>query len=101
MRAVIWRRALLGHNAGAARFGSAPADAYRIHETSLPMTDRSPGTLSAFLPVALLIVAMASIQMGAALAKQLFPIVGSTVAPALRLLFVVLLCAVLARGGCE
>lgn len=48
------------------------------------------------LPVALLVVAMASIQTGAAIARHLFPVVGSTGATALRLLFAaVILCAVL------
>lgn len=41
---------------------------------------------SPLLPAALVIVAMASIQVGSALAKQLFPLVGSTGAAALRLL---------------
>jgi inner membrane transporter RhtA len=48
------------------------------------------------LPVALLVVGMASIQTGAAFAKQLFPVVGPTGAAALRLLFAALiLCAAL------
>jgi inner membrane transporter RhtA len=48
------------------------------------------------VPVVLVIVAMASIQTGAAIAKRLFPMVGSTGAAALRLLFAaVILCVVL------
>lgn len=48
------------------------------------------------LPVVLLVIAMASVQTGVAVAKHLFPVVGSTGATALRLLFAaVILCAVL------
>ncbi len=50
------------------------------------MTLRSPFKPdSAVLPVALLIVAMFSFQLGAAIAKQMFPIVGAAGATALRL----------------
>ena len=42
---------------------------------------------SVALPIALLVVAMASFQIGAVVAKQLFPIVGATGAVALRLGF--------------
>jgi len=38
-------------------------------------------------PVATILVAMVSIQSGAALAKQLFPVVGAAGASALRLVF--------------
>ncbi len=49
-----------------------------------------------FLPVALLVFGMVSIQTGAAFAKQLFPVVGPAGAAALRLLFAALiLCAAL------
>jgi inner membrane transporter RhtA len=60
------------------------------------MTDPSRTPSSVVVYVLLLVVAMASIQTGAAVAKQLFPVVGSTGAAALRLLFAaILLCAVL------
>ncbi len=47
------------------------------------MSKRTEGTPNVFAPVALLVVAMASIQAGAAIAKHLFPVVGSTGAAAL------------------
>lgn len=60
------------------------------------MPNRTTNTSAALIPVALLVIAMASIQAGAAVAKHLFPVVGSTGATALRLLFATLiLCAVL------
>lgn len=60
------------------------------------MRDRSPGTLAAFLPVVPVVIAMVSIQTGAAIAKQLFPVVGTTGAATLRLLFAaIILCVVL------
>ena len=60
------------------------------------MPDRRPSASGVFLPVALLVFGMVSIQTGAAFAKQLFPVVGPTGAAALRLLFAALiLCAAL------
>lgn len=47
--------------------------------------------------VALVVVAMASIQTGAAIAKRLFPVVGSTGAAALRLLFAAILLGIVLR----
>ena len=47
-----------------------------------------PGSLRkmpVWLPIVILLVAMASIQGGASLAKSLFPLVGALVSPALRL----------------
>lgn len=61
------------------------------------MSRSSPAARSALLPVALVVVAMASIQTGSAIAKQLFPVVGSTGAAALRLLFAALLLAAVLR----
>lgn len=45
---------------------------------------RAPSTLT---PIALLVIAMVSIQSGAAIAKQLFPVVGAAGATTLRLVF--------------
>src|ERR1051326_5288918 len=60
------------------------------------MPDRKQSTSGVFLPVALLVVGMVSIQTGAAFAKQMFPAVGPAGAAALRLLFAALiLCAAL------
>lgn len=60
------------------------------------MPDRNTGTSAVFLPVVLILIAMASIQTGAAIAKQLFPVVGTTGAATLRLLFAaIILCIVL------
>ena len=57
------------------------------------MTDRPSSSLPS---VALVLVAMASVQTGAAVAKHLFPLVGSTGAASLRLLYrAAILCAVL------
>lgn len=65
-------------------------------ESKSLMPDRSPGRLAAFLPVVWVVIAMASIQTGAAITKQLFPVVGTTGAAALRLLFAaIILCVVL------
>ncbi len=73
----------------------APAKLEGFHDSYI-MPNSAPKTSSAFTPVALLLVAMASIQAGAALAKHLFPVVGSTGATALRLLFATaILCAVM------
>lgn len=55
------------------------------------------GARSTLSAVALLVVAMVSIQSGAATAKQLFPFVGSTGATALRLLFAALILGVILR----
>ncbi|HEU0051655.1 MAG TPA: threonine/homoserine exporter RhtA [Longimicrobium sp.] len=56
-------------------------------------TSRASSTL---VPIALLVIAMPSIQSGAALAKQLFPVVGATGAVSLRLSFAaVILVAIL------
>lgn len=54
----------------------------------------APSTL---VSVALLVVAMASIQSGAAIAKQLFPVVGAAGAAALRLSFAALVLAAVLR----
>jgi inner membrane transporter RhtA len=70
----------------------------RLTHTSKPLTDfhfprsRRPGAYPGkvkrtLAPVATIILAMISIQSGAVLAKQLFPIVGAAGATTLRLLF--------------
>lgn len=51
------------------------------------MTTAKPSLASSLIPVGLLIIAMASIQSGASLAKQLFPLVGAQGTTTLRLLF--------------
>jgi inner membrane transporter RhtA len=57
---------------------------------------RSSKVYQAVLPIALLVIAMASIQTGASLAKGLFPLVGAVGTSALRLsLAAVLLCLIM------
>ncbi len=51
------------------------------------MTTSSRSLASTLYPIGLLLIAMATIQSGASLAKELFPIVGAQGATALRLLF--------------
>lgn len=60
----------------------------------LARTLQSPSAAGA---VGLVVVAMVSIQSGAAMAKQLFPVVGSTGASALRLLFAALVLGAVVR----
>jgi len=56
-----------------------------------------PTAASPALPVALVVVAMASVQAGAAIAKQIFPIVGPLGAVTLRVLFAALLLGAVLR----
>lgn len=51
------------------------------------MTTSSRSLASTLYPIGLLLIAMATIQSGASLAKELFPVVGAQGATALRLLF--------------
>jgi inner membrane transporter RhtA len=51
------------------------------------MTDKSRDMLSTLFPVVLLMIAMASIQTGASLAKSMFPLVGAQGTTTLRLVF--------------
>jgi len=61
------------------------------------MTTTTQNLRSTLYPIALLLIAMASIQSGASLAKSLFPIVGAQGATALRLLFSSLLLVMVFR----
>ena len=61
------------------------------------MPNRTPNTSTTLLPVALLLVAMASIQTGAAIAKRLFPVVGPIGAVALRVVFAAILLGAVLR----
>lgn len=51
------------------------------------MKAHSPGLATLLIPVGMLLIAMASIQSGASLAKTLFPIVGAQGTTAIRLVF--------------
>jgi len=61
------------------------------------MSTRTPNSSSPLVPVALLLVAMGSIQVGAAIAKRIFPVVGPLGAVALRVLFAALLLGAIMR----
>lgn len=61
------------------------------------MPTRPSNVPSTLVPVALLLVAMVSIQTGAAIAKGIFPVVGPIGAVSLRVLFAALLLAVALR----
>lgn len=63
----------------------------------MPMPSRSSLYSSTLTPVALLVVAMASFQTGAATAKWLFPVVGPLGTAALRVLFAAILLGVVLR----
>ena len=53
-----------------------------------------------FFPVAVLLVSMASIQGGAALAKSLFPVLGAQGVTAMRLLFAAIIIIAMALDMC-
>lgn len=61
------------------------------------MNVRPSDLRSIALPVALLLIAMASVQTGASLAKSLFPVVGAQGATALRLIFASVLMLLILR----
>ncbi len=61
------------------------------------MTSTSRGLAGTLLPVGLLLIAMASIQSGASLAKSMFPLVGAQGTTALRLFFAALILLLLLR----
>lgn len=61
------------------------------------MSTRTSNASSPLLPVAMLLVAMASIQAGAAIAKRIFPVVGPLGAVTLRVLFAALLLGAIMR----
>ncbi len=60
---------------------------YIAPDDTLPMTQQSRSLASTLFPVGLLLIAMASIQSGASLAKSMFPIVGAQGTTTLRLVF--------------
>ena len=61
------------------------------------MTTPPRSLASALFPIGLLLIAMASIQSGASLAKSMFPIVGAQGTTALRLIFASVIMLVLLR----
>lgn len=61
------------------------------------MTSTSRGLAGTLLPVGLLLIAMASIQSGASLAKSMFPLVGAQGTTAPRLFFAALILLLLLR----
>lgn len=61
------------------------------------MTKHSHSLAATLLPVGLLLIAMASVQSGAALAKTMFPIVGAQGTTALRLVFASLIMLLILR----
>lgn len=63
-------------------------DLYTLIAQAYPaMTQSSRSLVSTLLPVGLLLIAMASIQSGASLAKSMFPVVGAQGTTTLRLIF--------------
>ena len=61
------------------------------------MTKHTNSLLSTLLPVGLLLIAMASVQSGAALAKTMFPIIGAQGTTTLRLIFASLIMLLILR----
>lgn len=61
------------------------------------MTKNTSSLVSTLLPVGLLLIAMASVQSGAALAKTMFPIIGAQGTTALRLIFASLIMLLILR----
>lgn len=61
------------------------------------MTDKPRSLASSLFPIGLLLIAMASIQSGASLAKTLFPLVGAQGTTTLRLLFAAVIMVLLLR----
>ena len=61
------------------------------------MTSLSRRLASTLLPVSLLLVAMASVQGGASLAKSLFPVIGAQGTTTLRLVFAAITFSVLRK----
>lgn len=61
------------------------------------MTSPPRGLACALFPVGLLLIAMASIQSGASLAKSMFPIVGAQGTTTLRLIFASVIMLLLLR----
>ncbi|MDE1165392.1 MAG: threonine/homoserine exporter RhtA [Pseudomonas sp.] len=61
------------------------------------MTDQPRSLASALFPIGLLLIAMASIQSGASLAKSMFPLVGAQGTTTLRLLFASVIMVILLK----
>ncbi|WP_455926248.1 threonine/homoserine exporter RhtA [Pseudomonas putida] len=61
------------------------------------MTDHRRSLASSLFPVGLLLIAMASIQSGASLAKSMFPIIGAQGTTTLRLIFAAVIMVLLLR----
>lgn len=61
------------------------------------MTDQPRSLASTLFPVGLLLIAMASIQSGASLAKSMFPVVGAQGTTTLRLIFASVIMLLLLR----
>ncbi|MBP5100796.1 EamA family transporter, partial [Pseudomonas protegens] len=61
------------------------------------MNDQPRSLASTLFPVGLLLIAMASIQSGASLAKSMFPIVGAQGTTTLRLIFASIIMLLLLR----
>ncbi|VVO41617.1 threonine/homoserine exporter RhtA [Pseudomonas fluorescens] len=61
------------------------------------MTDQPRSLASTLIPVGLLLIAMASIQSGASLAKSMFPVVGAQGTTTLRLIFASIIMLLLLR----
>ncbi len=65
------------------------------------MNEQPRSLASTLFPVGLLLIAMASIQSGASLAKSMFPIAGAQGTTTLRLIFASLIMIALLRPGVQ
>ena len=76
----------------------APITQKQPPEEGCPEGDEEPGLLGGFPPTGLLLLAIVSIQLGAALATNLFPILGADGTVAIRIIISALLLGLAARG---